>query len=136
VREIVERHFLMHVVALEFILHVPAAAVPGGRIRVRNTGLVSRAGIACAVTAPDRAMLKPLTGRIETDRELRNALMRLDFRRCEIIGSEEGWTVRIEPYGASEVVNRMPSFRRYIRLSKDQAEALAAALSAFARILA
>jgi hypothetical protein len=136
VRESVERHFLMHIVGLEFALHVPAVAVPGARIRVRNTGLLFRTGIACVVPAQFRTMLKPLMERIESDRELENALMKLDFRRCEINGSEQGWTVRIEPYGASEVVNRMPSFRRYIRLGREQAGAMAEALNAFGGIFA
>ena len=135
VRETVERHFLMHIVGLEFILHATAAAVPGARIRVRNTGLLHRTGIVCTVTTPHRTALKALTKRIEGDNELRDALMSLDFRRCELVGSERGWTVHIEPYGASEVVNRMPSFRRYIRLEREQAGALAGALSAFRRIL-
>lgn len=134
-REIVERHFLMHIVSLEFTLNVPAISVPGARLRVRNTGLLRRTGIVCAVPASYCGGLKQLAARIGNDREVRDTLMKLDFRRCEIDGSETGWTVRIEPFGASEVVNRMPSFRRYIRLAQEQAELLVAAFSAFGRVL-
>ena len=135
VRERVERHFLMHVVALEFTLKVPAAAVPGGRIAIRNTGLWSRTGIACAVPARYREALKPVSQRLADDPALVAALMAFDFRRCELTGSEEGWTVCIEPYGASEVVNRMPSFRRYLRLAKEQADLLVIALKTIERLL-
>jgi hypothetical protein len=135
VRERVERHFLMHIVALEFELSVPAVALPGGRIEVRNTGLLFRTGIACAVPGKQRAALHAVTERIEGDHMLKRALMILNFRSCTLVGGEEGWSVRLEPYGASEVVNRRPSFRRYISLGKEQADALVMALTAFRRIL-
>jgi len=134
-REVVERHFLMHIVALEFVLHVPAIAVPGARLTVRHTGMLFRTGIAYAASSQDEAALKAVTARLEGDGAMGKVLMGLDFRRCELVGSEEGWTVRIEPYGASEVVNRMPSFRRYIRLGREQAGALVTALSDFRRVL-
>jgi hypothetical protein len=135
VRERVERHFLMHIVALEFVLNVPSVALPGGRIEVRNTGLLFRTGIACTVPGKQRAPLQAVTQRIEADRMLQRALMSLNFRRCALVGGEEGWSVLLEPYGASEVVNRRPSFRRYIRLGKEQTDALVMALTAFRRIL-
>jgi hypothetical protein len=135
VRERVERHFLMHIVALEFELNVPSVALPGGRIEVRNTGLLFRTGIACTVPGKQRAALQAVTDRIEADQILQKALISLNFRRCTLVGGEEGWSVLLEPYGASEVVNRRPSFRRYIRLGKEQADALVLALTAFRRIL-
>ena len=135
VRERVERHFLMHIVALEFEMNVPAAALPGGRIEVRNTGILFRTGIACTVPGKQRTALQAVTERIEADQALHRALMNLNFRHCTLVGSAEGWSVRLEPYGASEVVNRRPAFRRYIRLGREQADALVTALGAFSRIL-
>ena len=135
VQERVERHFMMHIVALKFTQNVPSVAVPGARIDVRNTGLLFRTGMACATPARYRRDLQPIIYRLEGDRELAAALMALDFRRCQVLGTGHGWCVCIEPYGASEVVNRMPSFRRYIRLEKSQGGALVAALQAFRRIL-
>ncbi|USB87676.1 DUF3156 family protein, partial [Burkholderia cenocepacia] len=41
------------------------------------------------------------------------------------------WTIAIVPFGGSEIVNRMPSFRRYVRLIDEQAAALSAACLAF-----
>jgi Protein of unknown function (DUF3156) len=134
-REIIERHFLMHIVGLEFMLHVPAIAVPGARVQVRHTGMLFRTGIAYAAASKHGAALKAVTERLKGDGAMEKILMGLDFRRCELLGSEDGWTVRIEPYGASEVVNRMPSFRRYIRLGREQANALVMALNAFRRVL-
>jgi hypothetical protein len=135
VRETVERHVLMHIVGLEFVLNVPAAAVPGARVRVRHTGMLFRTGIAYVASSKYGAALKAVIERLEGDEVMGKVLMGLDFRRCELVGSEEGWAVHIEPYGASEVVNRMPSFRRYIRLGREQANALVLALNAFRLVL-
>lgn len=135
VRERVERHFLMHIVALEFVLQVPAKAPHGARLSLTNTGMLFPTGVACRVPAGLRGALQGLAGQLENDPELNEALTRLNFRRCEVTGTEGGWTVRLEPFGGSEVVNRMPSFRRYIRLGDEQAGFLVAALKAFYRIL-
>ena len=51
VQERVERHFLMHIVVLEFTQNVPSDAVPGARIDVRNTGMLFRTGMTCAAPA-------------------------------------------------------------------------------------
>ncbi|WP_324729552.1 DUF3156 family protein, partial [Pseudomonas chlororaphis] len=55
----------------------------------------------------------------------------LDFKRLQLQRDEQGWLVRLEHFGASEVVNRLPGFRRYIRLSAEQRGAL---LAAFKRL--
>lgn len=135
VRERVERHFLMHIVALEFTLKVPTNSLPGARIGVGNAGFWTSSGVSFRVPSGQREALKPVTERLAGDRELVGALLGFDFRRCQLTGTAEGWTVGIEPFAASEVVNRMPSFRRYIRLVREQADALVAALQAFERIL-
>ena len=134
VRERVEEQFLMHVVSLDFLMHVAIPAVPA-LIRIHNTGIVTRTGIACSVAAAQRQEVAAVTRQMEQDRTLEAALTRLAFRRCEITGSPGGWSVRIEPYGLSEVVNRMPPLRRYIGLGDGEAQALAAALVALHGIL-
>jgi hypothetical protein len=136
VRERVERHFLMHLVGLELVLKVPAQAVPGARFTIRNTGMLFRTGIACAVPSRHRHLVRNLAEQLDRDVVLTAAFMGFDFRRCEITGTAEGWTVLLEPFGASEVVNRMPSFRRYLRLGREQVSALVDALQALQRLLA
>ena len=135
VRERVERHFLMHIVALEFTVRVPASAVPGATVEVRHTGAFKRTGFACAVSARHRTALGSLQGLIGADRDLAAALLGLDFRRCRLRTGADGWEVLVEPFGASEVVNRMPAFRRYLRLGNDHAEALVRTLEGFFRVL-
>jgi hypothetical protein len=127
VRERIERHVLMHIVGLELVLHVPSASLPGASIEIRNTGMVFRTGIRCSLLAGLAGALQSLVARIESDRHFREVLMKLDFRRCRLEGVEGGWSVLIEPYGASEVVSRMPRFRRYIRMGAEQVEAVAEA---------
>lgn len=135
VSERIECHFRMHIVSLEMKLAVAAEVKPGIRINVRNSGLLFRTGITCAVTAEHREALKGITSQIIEDPELFRSLMTLDFRRCRLESTDLGWTVLIEPYGASEVINTMPTFRRYIRMDKCQVKALSEAFSAFQRIL-
>ena len=135
VRERVERHFLMHIVALEFTVRVPGVAALGATVDIRHTGAIFRRGIACDVSARHRPGLAELTGRIAGEAELAAALLGLDFRRCRLKNGEAGWSILIEPYGGSQVVNRKPSFRRYIRLGDRHAEALVGALEGFFRVL-
>lgn len=133
--ERIERHFLMHIVAVVLELRVQAPVTPGARIVVFNTGTLKPTGIKCRVSRRHRAAVQGLVERIHGDQALEKALMGLNFRRCEIVAEDSGWVVRLEPYGGSEVVNRMPAFRRYIRLGKGQACQLAKALRALHRIL-
>jgi hypothetical protein len=135
VRERVERHFQMHIVSLEMRLSVASAVEPGICIDIRNTGLLFRTGIVCSVTPKHREAVKVLTKRIMEDSELSRALMLLDFRRCCLESTDHGWSLMIEPYGASEVVNRMPSFRRYIRMEKRQVCSLEETFRSFQMIL-
>ena len=60
-----------------------------------------------------------------------DALRPLHLTDCTIDTRDGRWTLAIVPFGGSEVVNRMPSFRRYVRLTGEQAAALSAALLAF-----
>lgn len=135
VSERVERHFKMHIVSLELKLAVTSVIEPGIRVDIRNKGFFSRTGIACTVSEKHREAIKEITVRIIEDPELAQALMILDFRRCRLESSELGWSVMIEPYGASEVVNRMPSFRRYIRMDQRQVQALSQTFTSLQRIL-
>jgi hypothetical protein len=134
-RERIERHFLMHIVGIEMVLHVPSSSLSGASIEIRNTGMLFRTGIRCSTSAGFAADLKLLLERIESDRHLRELLMKLDFRRFRIEGVKGGWDVLIEPYGASEVVSRMPSFRRYIQMGAAQVEAVAEAFASCHRIV-
>jgi hypothetical protein len=93
----------------------------------------------CAVPAwlppagGDKALFDLLQARIGGDSALQAALMPLDFKRLNWL---RGWPVagRLEHMGASEVVNRVPAFRRYIPLSADQRGYLWQAFEALQRI--
>lgn len=133
--ERLERHFQMHLVSLDLTLAVAGRVEAGIRLAIRNTGLLRRTGITCAVSTKDRGKVAPLVRQLTADPALKKALMELDFRRCILESTAQGWLVTIEPYGASEVVNRMPSFRRYIRLDAGQVQALQVAFTALQRVL-
>ncbi|WP_259767086.1 DUF3156 family protein, partial [Pseudomonas protegens] len=62
-------------------------------------------------------------------------LLPLDFKHLELWRDEQGWQVRLEHFGASEVVNRLPGFRRYIRLSAQQRAALLGSFTELYKLL-
>ncbi len=61
--------------------------------------------------------------------------MGLDFKRLHIALSGHQWQVGLEHIGGSEVVNRMPVFRRYIPLSDAQRAGLLTVLAGLQRVL-
>jgi hypothetical protein len=132
VREIVDRHFLMHTVIAQFEYSVPALSPAGSHIRVRHRGALTRRGLEFEAAAGNSAAVPAL----QADAELAAALMPLDFTRCEILSEPSGWRIELQHYGASEVVGRIPSLSRYIPLIEPQRESLLAAFRGFARVLA
>lgn len=136
--EIVERtesQLLMHLVMTEFVLRVPASREGMASFELHHGGAVRRNGIRCRQRAGDAALLARLQARLQEDSTLHQALMPLDFKRLRIDLDGPQWCVRLEHMGGSEVVNRMPAFRRYIALSREQRDGLLEALSGLQRVL-
>ncbi|MBC3347811.1 DUF3156 family protein [Pseudomonas sp. SWRI196] len=136
--EIVERtesQLLMHLVMTEFVLRVPASREGTARLELHHGGAVRRQGIRCRLKEGDNQLSARLKAAIEGDQALYQALMPLDFKRLRIDLQDRQWWVRLEHMGGSEVVNRMPAFRRYIALSREQRVALWAVLSGLQRVL-
>lgn len=136
--EIVERtesQLLMHLVMTEFVLRVPASREGMASFELHHTGAVRRTGIRCRQRIADTPLLADLQARLQADGALHQALMPLDFKRLRIDLQGRQWCVRLEHMGGSEVVNRMPAFRRYIALSADQRVWLLEALSGLQRVL-
>lgn len=127
-----ESQLLMHLVMTEFLLRVPASREGTASFELHHTGAVRRTGIRCRQRSGDPALLALL----QPDGDLLRALMPLDFKRLRIELRAGQWCVRLEHMGGSEVVNRMPAFRRYIPLSADQRNGLVAALLHFQCVLA
>ncbi|MDR8727134.1 DUF3156 family protein [Burkholderia pseudomultivorans] len=130
VAEQVDRQFLMHTVSVKVTATArgPAAS---GHARVRQTGWLRRSGVQ-AVAAPgcDPAFERTVAALL-ADPPLADALRPLHLTDCAIDARDGRWTLAVVPFGGSEVVNRMPSFRRYVRLIDEQADALSAACLAF-----
>ncbi len=136
--EIVERtesQLLMHLVMTEFVIRVPASRAGRATFELHHTGAVRRTGIRCRQRAGDTALLAGLQARLQEDSALHQALMPLDFKRLCIELQGHQWCVRLEHMGGSEVVNRMPAFRRYIALSHPQRDNLFNALAGLQRLL-
>lgn len=136
--DIVERtesQLLMHLVMTEFMIRVPASEEGTARFELHHSGSIRRTGLSCKQRSGEPAVLAWLQAGLQEDHALHQALMLLDFKRLRIdlVGHE--WHVRIEHMGGSEVVNRMPSFRRYIALSGVQRDALINVLKGFQRVL-
>jgi len=127
VTERVQQHFMLHVVTVE--LHLPLTANigigdVGSQIRLHHSGWRRGSGLAYQLRGPRSDASRALAEHLCADPALRQALQGLDFSRCELVCSDSGWLLRIEPFGGSEVVSRFPSFRRYVRLGPAQVLAL------------
>ncbi|MBB6084191.1 DUF3156 family protein [Castellaniella defragrans] len=135
VRERTQSELLMHLVLTDFIVRAPARHPAPARLDVRHTGAWRRTGLRYAArrgAPPPEALLAEL----REDPALRAALMPLDFKRLRIERQAAGWTATLEHMAGSEVVNRMPAFRRYIAFAPAQRDALLAALARLQAILA
>lgn len=136
--EIVERtesQLLMHLVLTEFVLRVPAATQGMACLEVHHGGAIRRSGMRVRQRGGDPTLGRELQACIEADAALFAALMPLDFKRLRIDLQGGQWCVRLEHMGGSEVVNRLPAFRRYIALSAVQREHLLASLAGLQRLL-
>ncbi|WP_371140894.1 DUF3156 family protein [Burkholderia cepacia] len=128
--ERVDRQFLMHTVSVK-VAATACGPAGQGRARVTQTGWLRRTGID-AVAAPgcDPGFVDTVAALV-AEPSLADALRPLHLTDCAIDARDGRWTLAIVPFGGSEVVNRMPSFRRYVRLTGEQAAALSAACLAF-----
>lgn len=130
-----EAQFLMHLVLSEFVVECPAAGDGEASFELRHSGALRRRGLVCRQRAGDPLLGQTLGARLDADEHLQRALLPLDFRRLRLQRSAGRWRLRLEHMGASEVVNRLPSFRRYIRLSREQRDHLLRALFHLQRLL-
>ena len=130
IEERVDRQFLMHTVSVQVSMHADGPAGQG-LARVLQTGWLRRTGIAAA-SAPgcDPGFVRTAAA-LAAQPSLADALRPLHLTDCTIAARDGRWTLAVVPFGGSEVVNRMPSFRRYVRLTGEQATALSAACLAF-----
>jgi len=135
VAERTESQLLMHLVMTEFVIKVPASTQGSARFELHHSGSIRRTGLACRQRSGEPALLTRLQAALNDDPALYQALMLLDFKRLHIVLSEHQWLVRLEHLGGSEVVNRMPAFRRYIPLSGMQRAGLFSVLAGLQRVL-
>lgn len=136
--EIVERtesQLLMHLVLTEFVLRVPAATGGNASFEVHHGGAIRRTGIRVRRRSGNQTLCRELQARLLADTALFQAMMPLDFKRLRIELQGQQWCVRLEHMGGSEVVNRLPAFRRYIALSPVQRSHLLVALAGLNRVL-
>jgi hypothetical protein len=135
VAERTEAQLLMHLVMTEFMFTVPASEQGSARFELHHSGSIRRTGLACRQRAGAPVLLARLQAALNDDPGLHPALMGLDFKRLHLDLSGQQWHVRIEHMGGSEVVNRMPAFRRYIPLSGAQRAGLLTVLAGLQRVL-
>ncbi|MCA8200999.1 DUF3156 family protein [Burkholderia sp. AU33545] len=130
IEERVDRQFLMHTVSVQVSINADGPAAQG-HARVLQTGWLRRTGIAAAA-APgcDPGFVRAVAALV-ADSSLVDALRPLHLTECGIAARDGRWTLAVVPFGGSEIVNRMPSFRRYVRLTGEQATALSVACLAF-----
>ncbi|KUY98310.1 MULTISPECIES: DUF3156 family protein [unclassified Burkholderia] len=130
VEERVDRQFLMHTVSVQVSIGADGPAGQG-HARVLQTGWLRRTGVVAEPAAGCSPGFVRAVAALVADSSLADALRRLHLTDCTIAARDGRWTLAVVPFGGSEVVNRMPSFRRYVRLTGEQAAALSAACLAF-----
>ncbi|WP_422630770.1 DUF3156 family protein [Pseudomonas mucidolens] len=133
--EYTQAQLLMHLVMTEFSFSVPASEEGSARFDLHHSGSIRRTGLRCRQRTGAPALLLRLQARLQADHALHQSLMVLDFKRLQFTLSGREWHVRLEHMGGSEVVNRMPAFRRYIALSGMQRETLLNVLAGLQRTL-
>lgn len=126
VRERIEAQLLMHLVMCEWVLQCPAQGGGDLELRLHHTGAIRRSGLRWQ---------GPVPAALEAAVRGSEALLALDFKRVQLLRREGLWTLTIEHMGASEVVNRMPAFRRYIAVSAQQREHLIQTVNLFHQLL-
>ncbi|KVW34336.1 DUF3156 family protein [Burkholderia ubonensis] len=134
VTEQVTRQFLMYTVSVRIAVTARGPAVHGSA-RVQQTGWLRRTGVCAALRPGCEPGFARTVDVLLAEPALADALRPIHLTDCAIDAHDGCWTLAIAPYGGSEVVNRMPSFRRYVRLTDEQAAALSAACAAFDRVL-
>ncbi|AOJ89731.1 hypothetical protein WS87_24035 [Burkholderia sp. MSMB0856] len=130
IEERVDRQFLMHTVSVQVSTSADGPAGQG-HARVLQTGWLRRTGVAAEPAAGCSPGFVRAVAALVADSSLADALRPLHLTDCTIAARDGRWTLAVVPFGGSEIVNRMPSFRRYVRLTGEQAAALSAACLAF-----
>jgi hypothetical protein len=130
--EVTERpqsHLLMHIVTCRFCVSLPGSAAGKALISISHTGLIKRKGLRGVIRKGHSTSLAGWLNQMLADPTVCAALLPLDFKFLSLIQDEHGWRIEMEPFAASEVVNRFPSYRRYVRLTHDQAQHVLTSLS-------
>lgn len=136
VAERVESQWLMHLVMTEFSVRAPASQQCELPLQLRHSGALRRTGVVCVGAGSKTGWGAEVKRALEQDQALRTLLMPLDFKRLQLQARQGEWRITLEHMGASEVVNRLPAFRRYVRLDDVQRPLLLAALAGLQRCLA
>ncbi|KVO05797.1 hypothetical protein WK66_02585 [Burkholderia ubonensis] len=134
VAEQVARQFLMHTVSVRIAATARGPAAHGSA-RIAQTGWLRRTGVRAALRDGCDPGFARTVAALVAEPSLAGALRPLHLTDCTIDAHDGRWTLTVVPFGGSEVVSRMPSFRRYVRLTDEQAAVLSAALIAFERAL-
>ncbi|AOJ71740.1 MULTISPECIES: DUF3156 family protein [Burkholderia] len=133
--ERVDRQFLLHTVSVR-LERTLAGPVANGSASIAARGWLRRGPVEAAIARDADAQFAAHVATLLATPALGVPLAALDLTYCEIAARGPRWVLSIVPFGGSEVVGRMPSFRRYVRLADTQCEALRAAFAGFEAALA
>jgi hypothetical protein len=140
VRELLESHLLMHIASAEFIVRRPSRCsghetTETGAVIACHQGSLRRNGIEYRVSPAASDAARGLRDALSRSAELTAALMPLDFTHCRFNLAPGHVEMRVRHYGACEIVGRLPTFRRYVRLGAKQRDSLLSGFRAFCNII-
>ena len=125
-RERRRKLFMAHIDGCEFSLSGCDLLNVSGRIHARQKGWFRRKPVIfCARDAG----LSALAGHLNGSASLRQTLSELDYSRFQLTFNEGTWHCTLQPWGASQVVCRLPPLQRYVSLVPRQRMLLLSVLS-------
>ncbi|ALR75879.1 DUF3156 family protein [[Enterobacter] lignolyticus] len=113
-----KRLFMASIQSCEFSVEGPVNRPLQGKIRAHQSGWFTRHPVT--FVAGKRAAADAAAAWLNGFPNLQATLSELDYRRFSLMITDQKWCCTIEPWGASEVVCKLPPLRRYLRLEPQQ----------------
>lgn len=134
VRPRVERRFLGRTEIAQFQTATPVHRWGPAHLRVHHTGGLRRQGPEVRAEKGSEEATR-LAGDLSSDADFAMAALSLDFTRFDIDLDGERCVATVELMGATLVSIAFPPIRSYVRLHRDQKDALVGSLTALGRVV-
>lgn len=129
-----KRLFMASIQSCEFSVEGAVNRPLQGNVRAHQRGWFKRYPVT--FLAGKRAAAGEVASWLNGFPNLQTTLSELDYRRFSLAIADDKWCCTIEPWGASEVVCKLPPLRRYLRLEPQQRMLLLSVMSMVSQAMA